>query len=367
MIALAHLVALSVNYIPTVFLIDWTYCKALTALTGCVSLDGYIAAKFFFSSRICVLADALCFKSKVLNSLVLRDTAATVAVDGAHRLLQDCTMLCSTFLAILNVLYKLDDDDKLIASYASDTDTLGLEDDGSRLKLLLSLMELNGQVDLLLAMIDYSGWNANLPWGIQLDSEMVILPINVYTEVMEQSGKLIYELERRKRIDIVNEVEVEKIVILEGSEADELLTGNSPMNPSMVQSVIRHMATRIYTIILNASVPLLRMEFRDISQSQDFSVAFLLTASMIQFWTLLSKWDLVEAQKCMEDSELCLRLVYIFSTMVTQVEKVVAAVVELPSSKLTTEQSRMKSYLHTVINTIGHFASCSKFTQVCFQ
>ncbi|CAG9537752.1 unnamed protein product [Cercopithifilaria johnstoni] len=285
-----------------------TYCKALSTLGELATIDKFIASKFFFSNRIFALLDAYCIKSRV----------------GSHRLLIECVVLCSTFLCVMGSLYP-----KVKGEVSSSAIVFGITDDDIYVKLLLSLIHSNGYGDALSLLIKHTGTIDALPWSIQLDSNAIAIPIMVYIGMILETGETLYLLGCKR----------------------------STAAPAAIQQL----AVRIYSMIssdCNSSVTATVSVVSTENQREEIYVTQLLTTSLFQLWFLLLKRESYEAIKCLENSELCLRLIHITMTMVAQTEKVISANAESPNSKAT--EKRIRNFLHFLIEVIGYFATANE-------
>uniref|UniRef100_A0A1I8EZR3 SCAPER_N domain-containing protein n=1 Tax=Wuchereria bancrofti TaxID=6293 RepID=A0A1I8EZR3_WUCBA len=317
-----------------------TYCKALSTLGELVTIDKFIASKFFFSNRVFALLDAYCIKSKSMIWRFLKESHMPTN-DGSYRLLIECVMLCSTFLRVVGSLYT-----KVKGEISSSAVVFGITDDDIYVKQLLSLINLDGYGDTLLFLIKQTGVIDALPWSVQLDSNAVAIPVMVYTDMILEAGEILYLLGCKKR----------------GNEAEGILSEKSSLITSLVPAAIQQLSVRIYSMIssnCNSSDTTTTVSVISIgNHREEIDVTQLLTTSLFQLWFFLLKREPFEAIKCLEDSELCLRLVHITMTMVAQTEKVIFANTESSKSKATDQ--RIRNFLHFLIEVIGYFATASE-------
>ncbi|VDK83655.1 unnamed protein product [Litomosoides sigmodontis] len=315
-----------------------TYCKALLTLRDLAIIDKFIASKFFFSNRILALLDAYCIKSKVETSHIPNN-------DGSHRLLIECVVLCSTFLSIMGSLYP-----KVKGEISSSASVFGITDDDIYVKLLLSFIHSNGFGDTLSVLIKHTGTIDALPWSVQLDSNATAIPIMVYVDMILEAGETLYLLGCKKR----------------GNEAEGVSSEKSLLISTLAPAVIQQLAVRIYSILslhCNSSVTIATVSVVSIANHrEEIDVTQLLATSLFQLWFLLLKRESCEAVKCLEDSELCLRLIHITMTMVGQSEKAICANAELSKPKATDE--RIRNFLHFLIEVIGYFATANERAKV---
>ncbi|CAG9537755.1 unnamed protein product [Cercopithifilaria johnstoni] len=331
-----------------------TYCKALSTLGELATIDKFIASKFFFSNRIFALLDAYCIKSRVVFMYLipyvifvfhmmvwqfLKETSHMPTNEGSHRLLIECVVLCSTFLCVMGSLYP-----KVKGEVSSSAIVFGITDDDIYVKLLLSLIHSNGYGDALSLLIKHTGTIDALPWSIQLDSNAIAIPIMVYIGMILETGETLYLLGCKRR----------------GNEADGSCE-KSPLISTAAPAAIQQLAVRIYSMIssdCNSSVTATVSVVSTENQREEIYVTQLLTTSLFQLWFLLLKRESYEAIKCLENSELCLRLIHITMTMVAQTEKVISANAESPNSKAT--EKRIRNFLHFLIEVIGYFATANE-------
>ncbi|VDN94614.1 unnamed protein product [Brugia pahangi] len=317
-----------------------TYCKALSTFGELVTIDKFIASKFFFSNRVFALLDAYCIKSKSMVWRFLKESHMPIN-DGSYRLLIECVMLCSTFLRVMSSLYT-----KVKGEISSSAVVFGITDDDIYVKQLLSLINLDGYGDTLLFLIKQTGVIDALPWSVQLDSNAVAIPIMVYTDMILEVGEILYLLGCKKR----------------RNEAEGILSEKSSLMTILIPAAIQQFAVRIYSIIssnCNSSATTARVSVISIgNHREEIDVTQLLTTCLFQLWFFLLKKEPYEAIKCLEDSELCLRLMHITMTMVAQTEKVIFANTDSSKSKATDQ--RIKNFLHFLIEVIGYFATASE-------
>uniref|UniRef100_A0A1I7VMQ2 SCAPER_N domain-containing protein n=1 Tax=Loa loa TaxID=7209 RepID=A0A1I7VMQ2_LOALO len=318
-----------------------TYCKALSILGELITIDRFIASKFFFSNRIFALLDAYCIKSKMMVWQFLKESSQIPSNDGFHRLLIECVMLCSTFLCILGNLYP-----KVKGEISSSAIVFGITDDDIYVKLLLSLIHSNGYSDTLSLLIKHTGTIDALPWSVQLDSNAIAIPLMVYIDMILEAGGILYLFACRKG----------------GNEAEGILSEKSSIISTAAPAAIQQLAVRIYSMIssdCSSSAAVATISVLSIANHrEEIGVTQLLTTSLFQLWFLLLKREPYEAVKCLEDSELCLRLIHITMTMVTQTEKIVSSNVDSLKSKAT--EKRTRNFLHFLIEVIGYFATASE-------
>uniref|UniRef100_A0A915PZV2 Ataxin-10 domain-containing protein n=1 Tax=Setaria digitata TaxID=48799 RepID=A0A915PZV2_9BILA len=322
-----------------------TYCKALSTLGELVTVDKFVASKFFFSSRVFALLDAYCIKSKVVLALkayldlisilemmvcqFLKESSRVSMNDGSHRLLIECVMLCSTFLCLMGTLYP-----KVRGTISSSAAVFGITDDDIYLKLLLS--------DILSLLIKHTGTITALPWSVQLDSNAVAIPVVVYIDMILETGETLHLLRCKKR----------------GNNVEGTLSEKPSITTTAAPAAIQQLAVRIYSMISadcgsSATVTTVSV-VSGTSHRAEIDVTQLLTTSLFQLWFLLLKREPSEAIKCLEDSGLCLRLVHITMTMVAQTEKIASSNAE----------KRARNFLHFLIEVIGYFATASERTKM---
>lgn len=52
-------------------------------------------------------------------------------------------------------------------------------------------------------LIKHSGSNPALPWSVQLDSDVVVVPIVVYIDLIQDVGEIVHLLGCRKRLSFL--------------------------------------------------------------------------------------------------------------------------------------------------------------------